>query len=56
MNFYANISVPNTIEEIIILSSTINQLTDTTSEWTHASLVKKKEHLLLENKSSLKLI
>ncbi len=39
LNFYQNNSLPTTIEQIIILSSTINQLTDTTSEWTQTSLV-----------------
>ncbi len=40
LQIYQNISTETNIEEIIISSSTINQLTHTTSEWTQASLVK----------------
>jgi len=40
LQIYQNISRRTNIEEIIISSSTINQLTHTTAEWTQASLVK----------------
>ena len=39
LNFYQNVSIPTSIESMIILSSTINQLTDTRSEWTRVALV-----------------
>jgi hypothetical protein len=39
LNIYQNSSIPKTIEQLIIASSTVNQLTDTTSEWTQLSLV-----------------
>lgn len=37
---FQSISLPTTIEELILLSSTINQLTETTCEWTRKSIVR----------------
>ena len=39
LNLSQDILMSTTIEAIIILSSTINQLTDTRFEWTRAALV-----------------
>lgn len=39
LNFFSNASIPTDIEQMIILSSTINQLTNTRSEWTREALV-----------------
>lgn len=47
-NFYRDLSIPTTIEQIIILSSTINQLTSTSSEWTQISLVKTYLNLFIQ--------